>query len=93
MPTSVRLDARTYRLIARLAKRRGQTESELIRTALEMLAREAGEAETQRGGQSAYDRIAHVVGIADSGGAGLSERTGERFRDRLIQHVRDRRSR
>lgn len=93
MPTSVRLDARTQNLIARLAKRRGQTKSELIRTALERLAREVSEAEAQGGGQTAYDRIAHVVGIADSGGAGLSERTGERFRDLLIKRARDRRSR
>lgn len=93
MPTSVRLDARTQSLIARLAKRRGQTKSELIRTALETLAREAGAAETQSGGQSAYDRMAHVVGIVDSGGAGLSERTGERFRDLVMKQARDRRSR
>lgn len=92
MPTSVRLDARTERLIRRLAKRRGRTKSELIRMAIEALAREAAEAEARAGGLSAYDRVAHVIGVADSGGAALSERTGERFRDILIKRARGRRS-
>jgi predicted transcriptional regulator len=93
MPTSVRLDARTQGLIGRLAKRRGQTKSEVIRTAIEGLAREDAEAEARAGGLSAYDRVAHVIGIADSGGARLSERTGERFRDLLTKRARGRRSR
>lgn len=93
MPTSVRLDARTERMIRRLAKRRGQNKSELIRTAIESLARETPDAKPQAGGPSAYDRLAHIVGIADSGGAALSERTGERFRDLLITRARARRSR
>jgi len=93
MPTSVRLDARTQGLIGRLAKRRGQTKSELIRSALEALVREAAEAEARTSGVTAYDRVAHVIGVADSGGARLSERTGERFRDLLIKRARGRRSR
>jgi predicted transcriptional regulator len=92
MPTSVRLDARTEGLIRRLAKRRGRTKSELIRTAIESLAREAAAAEARPGRVSAYDRVAHVVGIADSGGARLSERTGERFRDILMKRARGQRS-
>ena len=83
MPTSVRLDVRTEGLLRRLAKQRGCTKSELIRAALEALAREAAEAEARGAVQSAYDRVAHVVGIADSGGANLSERTGEQFRELL----------
>jgi hypothetical protein len=91
MPTSVRLDARTERLIRKLAKRRGQTKSDLIRTAIESLAREPAEAKAA-GGPSAYDRIAYIIGVADSGGARLSERTGERFRDMVIKRARARRS-
>lgn len=93
MPTSVRLDAHTERLIRRLAKRRGQTKSDLIRTAIESLAREA-DAKAPAGGSSpsAYDRLAHIIGVADSGGTALSERTGERFRDILIKQARARRS-
>jgi hypothetical protein len=92
MPTSVRLDARTLGLIKRLAKRRGQTQSELIRAAVEALAG-AAEAEVRTSGLSAYDRVAHVVGIADSGGLRLSERTSEQFRDLLIARARGRRPR
>jgi hypothetical protein len=32
---------------------------------------------------TAYDRVAHVVGVADSGGARLSEQTGQRLRELL----------
>lgn len=92
MPTSVRLDARTEGLLRRLAKRWGRTKSEVIRSAIEALAREAAEAEARTDGLTAYDRLADVVGIADSGGAGLSERTGEGFRDLLIKRARARRS-
>jgi predicted DNA-binding protein len=90
MPTSVRLDARTESLIRRLAKRHGRTKSELIREAIESLAREAAEAEAPGAALSAYDRVAHVIGIADSGGANLSERTGDQFRDLLIRRARGR---
>ncbi|HYL22311.1 MAG TPA: ribbon-helix-helix protein, CopG family [Gemmatimonadales bacterium] len=93
MPTSVRLDPRTEGLIRRLAKRQGRTKSQLIRAAIDALARDAAEAEARAGRLSAYNRIAHIIGIADSGGAGLSERTGERFRDLLTKRTRGRRSR
>ena len=89
MPTSVRLDARTESLLRRLAKRHGRTKSELIRAAIESLARAAADAEARGGAASAYERVAHVVGIADSGGANLSERTGEQFRD-LLKRARGR---
>jgi len=92
MPTSIRLDPRTERALRRLAQQRGQTKSELIRAAIDLLAREADQAETGVGSSSAYDRMAHVVGIADSGGAGLSERTGQRFREILTKRPRGRRS-
>lgn len=96
MPTSVRLNARTERLIRRLAKRLGQTKSELIRMAIESLGNEAGEPKSHAGRSpstpSAYDRLAHIIGVADSGGAALSERTGEQFRDMLTTRARARRS-
>lgn len=92
MPTSVRLDPAAERLLRRLAARRGQTKSEVIRDAIRLLAQERGPAEPRRARQTAYDRMAHVVGVADSGGAGLSERTGERFRDLLVERTRVRRS-
>ena len=38
MPVSVRLDAKTERLVNRLARQRGQTKSEVIREAIKVLA-------------------------------------------------------
>jgi hypothetical protein len=90
MPTSVGLDARTERLVRRVAKRHGRTKSEVIRVAIESLAREAAAAEARGTALSPYDRVAPVIGIADSGGANLSERTGKQFRDLLIRRARGR---
>ena len=66
MPTSVLLDACIERLIRRLSKRLGHSKAELIRTAIESLAR----------GPSTHDRLAHILGVAESGGRALSQRTG-----------------
>ena len=82
MPTSVRLDAETQELVRRLAKRRGMTKSEVIREALE----EWVDKEKEKL-EKPYDAIRHLIGIVDSGGQGLSERTGERFRH-LLQEKR-----
>jgi hypothetical protein len=88
MPTSVRLDARTEALLARLARTRGRTKSEVIREALERLA----EAETRNGsGPTLYDRIKHLVGKAGGGPPDLSERTGEKFTKLLRAQQRRRR--
>ena len=92
MPTSIRLDPQAERLLRRLAKQRGQTKSEVVRAAIHSLAQEMATTTTgQR--MSAYDRLAHVVGIVDSGGAALSEDTGEKFRALLVERKRARRSR
>ncbi|HEV8672732.1 MAG TPA: ribbon-helix-helix protein, CopG family [Methylomirabilota bacterium] len=90
MPTSVRLDAKTEGLVNRLVRQSGRTKSEVIRDAIRLLA------ETQaRQGRAGplYQRIAHLIGVADSGGAKLSERTGERFRQLLLERARERGSR
>ncbi|MGH7318209.1 MAG: ribbon-helix-helix protein, CopG family [Candidatus Rokuibacteriota bacterium] len=77
MSTTVRLDPRTESLIRRLARTRGQSKSEVIRSAIRRLA----EAEGPTGpGRTVGERIAHLIGIGDSGGARLSERTGEKVR-------------
>ena len=90
MPLSVRLDADTERVLGRLAKKRKQTKSEIVRDAIGLLARqEQGVDGTQR----PYDRIAHLIGCVDSGGARLSERTGEKFTALLRARERERRSR
>ena len=48
MPTSVRLDPKTESLVSRLARRRGQTKSEVIREALLAFARSAEQAKPHK---------------------------------------------
>ncbi len=81
MPTSVRLDAKTENLVRRLARRRGQSKSEVIREALVAFARD--EDRTRRR-ESLYDSIAHVIGSVKGLPPDLSERTGEKFRALLL---------
>jgi hypothetical protein len=77
MATTVRLDPKTEGLVRRLARTRGQSKSEVIRCAIRRLA----EAEVPTApGRTVGERIAHLIGIGDSGGARLSERTGDRVR-------------
>ena len=78
--TTVRLDPATRASLERLAERRGQTRSEVIRDAIGRLAGEETE-----GDVSAFDRLRPFVGIADSGGRQLSRETGRRFRELLEQ--------
>lgn len=89
MPMSVRLDARTERLVDRLAKAKRQTKSEVVREAIAALAGRAAGAEAVG---RPYDAIAHLIGCADSGGARLSERTGAKFLALLRGRGRARRS-
>ncbi|MGQ0538819.1 MAG: ribbon-helix-helix protein, CopG family [Gemmatimonadaceae bacterium] len=93
MTTSIRLDPKAERLLRRIAKQRGQTKSEVIRAAIDALARATAETSAASHRATAYDRVAHVVGIATSNGAALSQQTGVKFRDLLAQRARARRSR
>lgn len=90
MPVSVRLDAKTESLIGRLARKRRQTKSEVIRDAIGVLAKEE---EKSRGKKRPYDLVAHLIGCVDSGGANLSQNTGEKFAKLLRERARVRRSR
>ena len=69
MPLSVRLDARTESLIGRLARKRRQTKSAVIRDAIGALAKQE---EQGAGEKRPYDLVAHLIGCVDSGGANLS---------------------
>lgn len=84
---SVRLDAESEAELKSLAARRGQTQSEVIRDAIALLAEEEGEHE------SAYDRLRPFIGIFDSGGLQLSTNTGQRLREILEEKARARRPR
>lgn len=88
MITTVRLPAETEALVRRIAKRTGQSKSEVIRDALALLAERDGGGDVTR----PYDAVAHLVGCVDSGGLNLSERTGEGFR-RLLEKRRGKRPR
>jgi len=85
MLITVRLDRETLRLMQRLARRTGRTKSEIIRAAIRRLWEIdcAGAS-----GRTAYDAMKHSIGCCDSGGARLSERTGEKFRRLLIARQR-----
>jgi Arc/MetJ-type ribon-helix-helix transcriptional regulator len=90
MPLSVRLDARTESLIGRLARKRRQTKSEVIRDAIGALAKQE---EKGAGKKRPYDLVAHLIGCVDSGGAKLSENTGEQFAKLLREKANARGSR
>lgn len=76
--TTVRLDAHLEATLERLARERGQTRSDVIRDAIEDLARRS-----ERGEPSALQKLRPFVGVADSGGRELSTRTGEKLREAL----------
>lgn len=84
--TTVRLDVKTETALRRLTLRRGQTKSEVIRDAI---ARLAGEDEAQ---VTAAQRLQSFIGLVDSGGQQLSERTGQKLRELLEERRRARRS-
>jgi hypothetical protein len=80
MVTTVRLDPATLRLLERLARRTGLTKSQLIREAIRRLAESQG---SEKPRQTVYEAMEHDIGCWDSGGAQLSEATGENFRARV----------
>ena len=83
---TVRLDVSTEAALKRLAARRGQTKSEVLRDAIARMAEEEGRP------ASVYQRLQPFIGIADSGGRQLSTATGRRLREILEERRRARRS-
>jgi hypothetical protein len=88
MPLSVRMDARTESLLGRLARKRRQTKSEVIRDAIGVLAKQE-EKGTEK--KRPYDLVAHLIGCVKGGPRDLSVRTGEKFRQMLVERSRKRR--
>ena len=85
MPTSVRLDAKTESLVARLARRKGQSKSRVIRDAIHAYA----ETETAvREPESAYEALKPWIGSVKCLPPDLSERTGDKFYKLLIERKR-----
>lgn len=87
MPLSVRLDAKTEALVGRLARKRRQTKSEVIRDAIGALAQQEGKNETKR----PYDLVSHLIGCVRGGPPDLSVRTGEKFLQLLVEGRKKRR--
>ncbi len=81
--TTVRLDTPTEAILRRLASRRGQTKSDVIRDAIARLAAEDEEL-------SAYDKLRPFIGVVDTGGHQLSRDTGRRLKDLLAERQRAR---
>ena len=85
MPLSVRLDARTEALIGRLARKRRQTKSEVIRDAIGVLAKQEEKgAEKKR----PYDLVAHLIGCVKGGPRNLSVDAGRKFHEMLVDRAR-----
>lgn len=82
MALSVRLDAKTERLVENLAKKRGQTKSEVIRDALGVLAqREAG----GNGKKRPYEFVSHLIGCVRGGPPDHSAHTGKKLTEHLMR--------
>ena len=88
MPLSVRLDVKTESLIARLARKRSQTKSEVIRDAIGVLAREDEKGVDKK---RPYDLVAHLIGCVKGGPRNLSVNAGKKFHEMLVERARKRR--
>lgn len=88
MPLNLRLDSDTESLIARLARKRRQTKSEVIRDAIGVLAKQE---EGGVGKQRPYDLVAHLIGCVKGGPRDLSVNTGKKCRQMLVERAQKRR--
>lgn len=82
MPTSVRLNPKTERLLEKLARERSQSKSDVIRDAIESLATKKN---SLADGGTLYDSIFDLIGCVQEGPADLSEQTGKKFRELLAE--------
>ena len=88
MSLSVRLDSKTESLLGRLARKRRQTKSEVIRDAIGVLAKQE---ENDGAKMRPYDLVAHLIGCVKGGPRDLSVGSGEKFRKMLVERSRHRR--
>jgi hypothetical protein len=83
MPISVRLDAKTEQLIERLARKRGQTKSEIVREAIGAMAQQQTNGSDST--KHPYEASKDLVGCVRGGPPDLSLRTGDKFRRLLVK--------
>lgn len=87
MPTSVRLDEATVRLLETLARRMSATRSEVIRKAIQALFEQERRSRQDRGA-GPYQRASDLLGSVSGGPPDLSTETGRRFEDLLEKERR-----
>ena len=80
MPTSVRLNPGTERLLQRLVLRTGRSKSDVIRRAIEVLAEQE---ETGLETKPVFERVEHLLGVGTGGDPNLSKQTRRRFAEQL----------
>ncbi len=85
MPMSVHLDSKTEALVGRLAERRRQSKSAVVRDAIGLLAarQQVSKKKLQKKVRP-YDLVKHLIGCASSGSGDLSTRTGDKFYEMLV---------
>jgi Arc/MetJ-type ribon-helix-helix transcriptional regulator len=86
---NVRVDPQTAAFLDRFARENGLTKSEVVRQALRTLQQQ----EKLVTRPSLSVRLAQIIGSGDSGGMQLSERTGERFTQMLLEERNAKRAR
>jgi Arc/MetJ-type ribon-helix-helix transcriptional regulator len=84
MTLSVRLDEKTKRRLSRYARERRVSQSEVVRRALSAYLEEVPAGD----GMSLYDRMKDIIGSVRGGPPDLSENTGEKFRQILLEKKR-----
>ncbi|HME91033.1 MAG TPA: ribbon-helix-helix protein, CopG family [Myxococcaceae bacterium] len=82
MVVTIRLKAKSERLIRQIARKRGKTKSAVIREALDALFEQEASSTSAR---RPYGALAHLLGCARGGPSDLSIRSGERFKHLLHQ--------
>lgn len=90
MTLTVRLDPRTERALRALAKRRKQSQSDVVR---EALASYTAANDGEGGERQPYDQWADVIGIIRSGARDPERTTGDLFAEVVTRKRRARRSR
>ena len=85
---SIRLDAETTALTARLAREQGKSKSEIVREALRQYAKRNGKHSHK--GETLYDRIKDIIGSCSGGPSDLSIDTGKKYAAMLWERKRSR---
>ena len=84
MTISVRLDEKTKRRLSRYARKRRLSQSEVVRQAIDALLNRDGAPK----GTTLYERMKDVIGSVHGGRSDLSQNTGDKFYEMLLEQKR-----